>query len=271
MAPEEERLTRLRQQRSEQAIALAMEGRWQEAVAVNQEIIESLPKDVEAYNRLGRAYIELGDYLQAREAYSRTLELDPYNVIAQKNLQRLSYLKEAAGSKGAPDKVEPQHFIEEIGKAGVVGLYDLAPKETLASVVAGDKVHLKIDGHNLVVENGQGEYLGLVGAKHARRLIRLMAGGNEYSAAVISSTGDMMTIIIREVYQDPSQVGRLSFPSKGLEEVHSSHVTDKILRLEPEYEEDVKESGYTIIGGEEIEVLPEESGDIDEDTIDSED
>jgi len=271
MAPEEERLTRLRQQRSERAIALAMEGRWQEAAAVNQEIIKSLPKDVEAYNRLGRAYIELGDYLQAREAYSRALGLDPYNVIAQKNLQRLSYLKGTAGAKGAPDKVEPQHFIEEIGKARVVNLYYPAPKEMLARVVAGDKVYLKIDASNLVAENGQGEYLGLVGLKHARRLIRLMAGGNEYSAAVISSTEDMMTIIIREVYQDPSQAGRLSFPSKGLEEVHPPYVTDKILRLEPEYEEGLKESGYTIIGGEEIEVLPEEPGDIDEDTIDDED
>jgi len=271
MVPEEERLSRLRQQRSEQAIALAMEGRWQEAVAVNREIVESLPKDVEAYNRLGRAYIELGDYLQAREAYSRALELDSYNVIAQKNLQRLSYLKDTATSKGVPDKVEPQHFIEEIGKAGVVNLYHLAPKETLASVVAGDKLYLKIDGPNLVAENSQGEYLGLVGPKHALRLIRLMAGGNKYSAAVISSTEDRMTIIIREAYQDPSQAGRLSFSAKGLEEVHPSYVTDKVLRLEPEYDEDMKESGYTIIGGEEIEVLPEESDDIDEDTMDNED
>ena len=94
MSQEEVKLIRLRRQRSKQAIALAMEGRWQEAVAANRSIIESFPEDVDAYNRLGRAYLELGEYSQAREAYRQAVELDPYNAIAKKNLQRLSYLKE---------------------------------------------------------------------------------------------------------------------------------------------------------------------------------
>ena len=66
---------RLRRQSSKQAIALAMQGRWREAVAVNKSLIESFPSDVDAYNRLGRAYMELGEYSQAREAYQQALEL----------------------------------------------------------------------------------------------------------------------------------------------------------------------------------------------------
>jgi len=271
MPREEERLIRLRQQRSKQAIALAMQGRWREAVATNKGIIDNFPKDVDAYNRLGRAYIELGDYLQAREAYSRAVELDPFNAIAKKNLQRLSYLKEPVSSEGEPGKVEPHHFIEEIGKAGVVNLYQLAPKEILARMVAGDKVYLKVDGPNLIVENSRGEYLGQVDPRHAMRLTKLIEGGNQYTAAVVSSTEETMTIIIREVYQAPSQAGRLSFPSKGLEEVRP-YVNDRIFKLESEYEEEVEEeSGYTIIGGEEIEVLPEESTASDDDAISDED
>ena len=264
MPLEEERLIRLRQQRSQQAIALAMQGRWREAVAANKEILESFPRDAEAHNRLGRAYMELGEYALAREAYSRAMELDPYNAIARKNLQRLRYLKEAVSSEGEPTKVEPHHFIEEIGKAGVVNLYKLAPKEVLARMVAGGKVYLKIDEPNLAVENSRGEYLGQVDPRHAQRLIRLMEGGNKYTSAVVSSTEDSMTVIIREVYQDPSQAGRLSFPSKGLEEVRP-YVTDRIPKLESEHgEEAEEESGYTIIGGEEIEVLPEESTEADD-------
>ena len=75
MPHEEERLIRLKQQRSKEAIDLAMQGRWQEAVAINKEIIENSPDDVDTYNRLGRAYMELGDYAQAREAYSRAVGL----------------------------------------------------------------------------------------------------------------------------------------------------------------------------------------------------
>ena len=62
MTYQEERLARLKRQRSRQAIDLAMQGRWQEAVAANKYIIEDFPTDVDAYNRLGRACMELGEY-----------------------------------------------------------------------------------------------------------------------------------------------------------------------------------------------------------------
>ncbi len=237
MAYQEEEQVRLRRQRSKQAIALAMQGRWREAVAANQEIIASFPNDFDAYNRLGRAYMELGDYAPAKEAYSRALELDPYNIIAQKNLRRLSYLEGVeVGSGFDSAKAEPQHFIEETGKAGVVDLYQLAPQGILAKMVAGDRVYLKVDDATLAVENGRGEYLGQVEPRHAQRLIRLIGGGNQYTAAIVSSAEDRVAIIIREVYQDPSQAGQLSFPSRGLESLRP-YLSDKMLRRGLEYME----------------------------------
>jgi tetratricopeptide (TPR) repeat protein len=235
MAYQEEEQVRLRRQRSKQAIALAMQGRWREAVAANQEIIASFPNDFDAYNRLGRAYMELGDYSPAKEAYRQALELDPYNIIAQKNLRRLSYLEGAEAGAGVDsDKAEPQHFIEETGKTGVVDLHHLAPQGILAKMVAGDRVYLKVDDSTLAVENGRGEYLGQVEPRHAQRLIKLLAGGNQYTAAIVSSAEDRVAIIIREVYQNPSQAGQLSFPSKGVESLRP-YLSDKILRRGLEY------------------------------------
>jgi len=252
MAYQEEEQVRLRRQRSRHAISLAMKCRWREAVAANKDIIGSFPNDVDAYNRLGRAYIELGEYSQAKEAYGRAIELDPYNVIAQKNLRRLSYLGEAVvGSEADSDKAEPQHFIEETGKTGVDDLYHLAPREILAKMVAGDRVYLKIDESGLTVENGRGEYLGQVEPRHGQRLIKLMEGGNRYTAAIVSSTENKVTVIIREVYQDPTQAGQLSFPSKGVESLRP-YISDKILRRELEH----------------IEALADESADIEDNTID---
>ena len=268
MSYQEEDKVRLRRQGSKQAIDLAMQGRWREAVAVNKSLIESFPSDVDAYNRLGRAYMELGEYSQAREAYSRAVELDPYNAIAKKNLRRLSHLEEAQISlEGNSHQVEPQHFIEEIGKAGVVNLYHLAPPEILARTVAGERVYLKVDGASLIVENARGEYLGQVDPKYGQQLVKLMEGGNKYTAAIVGSTEEMATVIIREVYQHPSQVGRLSFPSKGVEGLRT-YVGDRIIRRGLEQEEALpEEPGYTIIGGEEVEeLLPEELPEIDEET-----
>jgi len=273
MSNQEKERTRLRRQSSKHAIALAMQGRWLEAVAANKSLLESFPNDVDAFNRLARAYMEMGDYSRAREAYERTIKLDPYNTIAQKNLNRLSHLGETVvGLEGSFHKVEPQQFIEEVGKAGVVNLYRLASPEILAKTVAGGRVNLKIDGANLIVTNSRGEYLGQIEPKHGQRLIKLMERGNRYTTTIISSTEEVVTVIIREVYQHPSQAGRLSFLPKGIESFRS-YVGDRIIRRELEYEEALLgEPSYTIIGGEEgeeAELLSEESSDID-DEIDNE-
>jgi tetratricopeptide (TPR) repeat protein len=250
----------LRQRRSKQAVELAMQGRWREAAAINQSLVESFPADVNAYNRLGRAYMEIGDFSHAWEAYSRAMELDPYNTIARKNLDRLSLLRDAIIVSPDDSGVEPLNFIEETGKAGVVNLYHLGPPEVVAKMVAGDKIYLKIKENGLVVENGRGEYLGQIELKAARRLIRLMRGGNEYTAAVVSITEDSATIIIREVYQHPSQVGRLSFPAKEFKSPRP-YISDRVTKheLELEYEEEPEvveeeESGYTIVGVEDKEL-----------------
>lgn len=97
----------------------------------------------------------------------------------------------------------------------MVNLYHLAPNEVRARMVAGNEVYLKINDTNLVVENSRGEYLGQVDPRHGQRLIKLTGGGNQYSTAIVSSTEEAMTVIIREVYQDPNQIGRLSFPLRG--------------------------------------------------------
>lgn len=267
MTYQEEERTRLRRQASKQAVALAMEGRWREVVAINKSLLENFPSDVDAYNRLGRAYMELGEYSLAQEAYGKAMEIDPYNTIAQKNLNRLSRLVEiGAASEGDFQKVEPQHFIEETGKAGVVYLYHLAAPDVLAKIAAGSRVNLKVVAPNLIVESSQGEYLGQVEPRHGQRLVKLMRGGNKYTATIVSSTEEAVTVMIREVYQDPSQTGKLSFPPKGAEGLRP-YAGDRIIRREIEYEEAlVGEPGYTIIGGDETdaELLTEESGDDDE-------
>jgi tetratricopeptide (TPR) repeat protein len=277
MTHHEEERTRLKRLSSKQAIALAMEGRWREAVEANESLIESFANDVDACNRLGRAHMELGEYSLSRKAYEKALEINPYNIIAQKNINRLSHLVEVgteSNGESVPDKVEPKQFIEEVGKAGVVDLRRLAPPEILAKTVAGSRVNLEIEGRRLVVENGHGEYLGQVEPKHGQRLIKLMEGGNRYTAVIISSTEDTATVIIREVYQHPGQSGQPSFPSRGPESPRTyigDRLGDMIIRRQLEYQEALPEdSGYAIINGEEVEYFSDDSGD-DDDDIDGDD
>jgi tetratricopeptide (TPR) repeat protein len=269
MSYENEEKARLMRQQSKKAIALAMEGRWREAVDANKAIIETFPEDVDSFNRLGRAYVELGEYNAASEAYSRAKQLDPHNLIAEKNLHRIAHLIEiGAKPEENTSKVEPNVFIEEIGKAGIVKLIQLAPEKVLAKVDAGDKVQLKTVESNLVVENSANEYLGLVEPRYSQRLIRLIDGGNRYSVTVISVSDDNLAVIIRETYQHPSQFGQLSFPSKSSGSSIKPYVCDKILKRKLDYGDSLIDLEYIDDSGEDADLLSEE---ITEDSVESDD
>lgn len=255
MPDREEDKAKIRRRASQEAISLAMQNRWHEAVAVNQSIIELFPTDVDAYNRLGRAYMELGEFAKARQAYAKVLELDPNNSIAQKNLQRLSLLPDKkVEMREERHEVSPGAFISEMGKTGIVGLRELGPREVLAKMVPGDPVVLKVKGQRLVAENEHGEYLGMVEPPHGLRLARLMLGGNRYAGAIVSVDTHGVRVIIRETFQHPSQAGKLSFPVKTVEGFQP-HVKDTLLRGEAEEEEEIEEAELMEL--EEGELLPE--------------
>ncbi|MEK7777705.1 MAG: tetratricopeptide repeat protein, partial [Chloroflexota bacterium] len=206
--------SRVRREKSKEAIAMAMENRWEEAAAINRSIIELFPDDIEAHNRLGKALFEQGKYAEARSAFAKALQLSPSNGIARKNLDRLSLLKKEEQRPKKAIKLGPEHFLEERGKVGTVVLEHPAGKESLAKVTAGDALTLRISDHRLVAESVDGEYLGQVPPRLAARLIRLMQGGNQYEAAVARLSGNEVTVIMRETFQHPSQERITSFPAR---------------------------------------------------------
>ena len=69
-----------RQSANEQAVQLAVAGRWREAAAVNRELIARFGDDAEVYNRLGKAFTELGRIREARVVYEKALAVDPTNA-----------------------------------------------------------------------------------------------------------------------------------------------------------------------------------------------
>jgi tetratricopeptide (TPR) repeat protein len=231
----------LKQQWSAQATALALNSRWEEAAAVNRSIIELFPDDIEAHNRLGKALTELGRYAEAWEAYNRVLEIDPCNMIANRNLGRLSQLKQARPDPKKTQELDLSLFVEEAGKTTLVKLRRPAPKEVLTRISAGEQVYLRVADNKLVVENGDGEYLGEIEPKLGLRLIQLMSGGNRYQAAMTTSGREGGKVIIKEAFQDPSQAGRPSFPPR-IADSSRPYSKDKVLEYEQvaeEAEEDI--------------------------------
>jgi hypothetical protein len=209
---------RAKKHQADVAIQMALQGRWAEAVQLNRVIIESFPTDVDAYNRLGKAYAELGRYVDAREAYAKGVDIDPLNTIARKNLERLSTLGEEAPPRVASQKMSPQMFIEETGKTGVTTL--VRPNMGVAArMTAGDQVALQKVESSLAVQTITGEHVGDVEPKLGQRLLKLMDAGNEYVAAIQAMDTVQVRVFIRETFQDASQTRKLSFPPTVTEQV----------------------------------------------------
>jgi tetratricopeptide (TPR) repeat protein len=236
-------LTRQKRQLADQAIAQATAAQWGDAAATNRKLLE-LGQDAEAENRLAKALWELGELGAAREHYQTALALDPTNRIAERNIDRLKMLLVAAGEKTVPaadgSKAPVSIFVEETGKTGFAFLTDLADPRQLAQVNPGDAVELTPDGNRLVAFSN-GVRIGVVEPRVAARLLKLMADGNKYAAGVTSLGDKDVRIIVREIFQDPANYGKVSFPTAAKSTDLRPYTKGTLVREEMDLEEDLED------------------------------
>ncbi len=257
-------LTRLKRQLAEQAIAHATAARWSDAAETNERLLE-LGADSEAENRLAKALWELGELGTAREHYQKALALDPTNRIAERNIDRLKVLLVEAGEKTVPakpgSKAPVSIFVEETGKTGFAYLTNLPRSAELAQVNPGDTVELTPEGNRLIAISN-GIRIGVVEPRVAARLLKLIADGNMYLAGVTSLGDRDVRLIIREIFQDPRNYGKVSFPTAAKSTDLRPYTKGTLVREEEELEDDLEDD----VEDEEIENLdrvlpPEETTD----------
>ena len=236
-------LTRQKRQLADQAIAQASAARWAEAAATNRKLLELGP-DAESENRLAKALWELGELRSAREHYQTALALDPTNRIAERNIDRLKVLLVATGEKTVPaqegSKAPVSIFVEETGKTGFAFLTDLADPRQLAQVNPGDSVELAPEGNRLIAHSN-GIRIGVVEPRVAARLLKLIADGNKYAAGVTSLGDKDVRIILREIFQDPTNYGKVSFPTAAKSTDLRPYTKGTLVREEMDLEEDLED------------------------------
>jgi tetratricopeptide (TPR) repeat protein len=235
--------TRMKRQLADTAIAQATAAQWSEAAETNKKLLELGP-DAEAENRLAKALWELGELGAAREHYQTALALDPTNRIAERNIDRLRVLLVDAGDKTVPaqegSKAPVSIFVEETGKTGFAFLTDLASPKELAQVNPGDAVELVPERSRLIAFSN-GVRIGVVEPRVAARLLKLIADGNKYAAGVTSLGDKDVRLIIRETFQDPSNYGKVSFPTAAKSTDLRPYTKGTLVREEMELEEDLED------------------------------
>ena len=121
----------------------------------------------------------------------------------------------------------------------------------------GDAVELTPEANRLIAISN-GVRIGIVEPRVAARLLKLLADGNKYAAGVTSLGDKDVRIIIREIFQDPRNYGKVSFPtaakSTDLRPYTKGTLVREEMELEEELEEDEEDEGIEDLDR----VLPQE-------------
>jgi len=230
---------------ADQAVAAALDADWARAADLNAKILEAAPDDVEARNRLGRAFIEQGKLEEAKASFAEVLKAEPYNSIAIRGTQRTSQLLEhKAKSVTTKTKTQPRLFIEDMGKTGILRLINPAPPYILARYSTGSECELREQEGLLAVHASDGELLGFLEPKVGRRLIDLIRTGNQYVAAMVSNDQANARVAIREVFQSAENASRISFPGhhRPAETKERAYIKGNFFRFGRDADEDAEET-----------------------------
>lgn len=203
---------------AQRAVEEALRGNWKQAIALNEEILDSEPKNKEALNRLARSFYETDKITKASTVYRKVLKLDPYNSIAKKALERIKSLKEfpkkinGLNNQSKTKILFPGLFIEEPGKTKSVTLIHLGAPQIVTSLDAGQVVLLEPHAHRVSVLTNENEFVGRLPDDIGHRIIKLTQAGNKYTAYIRSTSPDCVIIFIKELERSLEFKDTPSFP-----------------------------------------------------------
>jgi tetratricopeptide (TPR) repeat protein len=202
---------------SQNAIHSALSGNWKDAATINLQILKENPEDVEAMNRLVRAYVELGEISKAKSINKKALTFDPVNPIALKCTEK--WKAGISKSHVHMSQNSAETFLEEPGITKLVALVNLGSPKAFNSLDPGCEVKLFCHAHKLSVLSMEGKYIGKIPDPLAARLKILTKTGNRYQALVKSVNSKEVTIFVREVERGAKSPDIPSFPTEKIDYV----------------------------------------------------
>lgn len=189
------------EQQNTDAVAAALRSDWDLAVKLNNVILKECPSDVDCLNRLGKAYLELGDNKKAALYFKKVLKISRFDPIATKNLARAQQARPKKAGKaqnGNGNSSTPVAFLEEPGKTKIIGLVNVAPANVLLSLNYADKIIITTKRHTVMATDLDGQYIGAFPDDLGHRLLVLTKGGNEYEGFIKGVTKNSVTVFVRE-------------------------------------------------------------------------
>lgn len=226
---------------AQEAISEALKGNWKKAIELNLQILKNEPENIDALNRLARAYAETGNLAKARATAQKVIKIDPYNAIAQKALQKWKGLKKGDTYASSPSSA--QIFLEEPGKTKIISLLYLGSQSVLSKLDAGDEVRLNTHSHRVSVMTLDGKYIGRLPDNLSARIRRFIQLGNSYKAFIKSADKESVKVFVRETKRTAALSDIPSFPTEKIDYISftSPELVHKKEELQNLVEEEIEE------------------------------
>ena len=233
-------------QLKDKAIQAMLLGDWKNATILNRALLSENPKDIDALNRLAYAFTILGKIQDAKSTYRKVLKLDILNQIAIRNIKKLTdfgprqIAKSISSIKGVNNI-----FLEETGKTKIISLVNTAQPKIIALLKTGQPVITSIKRSKIFIQDQNKQYLGVLPDDIGRRLIKLIKGGNAYTACIKSATEHNVAVFIKEVKRAARYKNQPSFPQTADSDLGLSKNKTKIRNFKDIREEE-DERGYLL-------------------------
>ena len=181
---------------NQRAIKAALKADWQEAIQINEELLNISPDDTNIQLRLGRAYVQAGDFAKAKKIFKLILDKDPINKIALRNLE-LAVNQKNEESSDATSKVG---LIKEPGTSKDVSFTITDKGVTSNGLSRGDDLELKIVKSGVRVsytKAGKEVVLGNLDAPLSNKIYEAKNEGANIRAQFVSGTDKNIEMLIK--------------------------------------------------------------------------
>ena len=175
------------------SIEAALKKEWKEAAELNEQILKKDPVNKNAKVRLGRAYIKINKFTEAKEIFKKVLEADPINTIALKNY-KLASENNCDSKPNTPTENSTKVLIKEPGTTLQVDLE--APKSILSMLEPGQKLTLKSYKTKLSFFLGKTE-IGSVKNGPSHAVYNTKKEDCDVTASVIKPNENHLTILLK--------------------------------------------------------------------------
>ncbi len=195
-----------------QAVDAALANNWDKAIQLNEKIISIDEGFLDAYLGLGFAHMQLNQMKESKKNYQEALKIDPNNIIARNNLEKVSILSKSGDQKEKATAFDPNIFMNIRGRTKVVSLINIGKPDILAKLHVGEKVEMRIKKRRIEIRDPDDEYVGVLPDDISKRIMFFLDGKCTFNTFIKAATKNSVDIFIREEKKGRKVKNFVSFP-----------------------------------------------------------